>query len=124
MSSYSVISCREVYAYGRCYQITLQTLLRVTRECYDLKSACWMGSLYGTVDGFKVVLAENVLVSSFPFSIEQVFIEPSSAVSNRKELLLKLMFTCLARDQNERLALGHDKTLSGMYSPNFFLLEW
>lgn len=63
-------------------------------------------------------LAENALANNSAFALEEIIIEPSSAMSGRKELSSKLLFMCLASVKEARLPLGHEKIFSRMCSLN------
>lgn len=62
--------------------------------------------------GFVVDLVEDIVAKTSTFSSAEIIIEPSSAMSRRKELSLKLLLTCLVRLQNARLPLRHLKIVS------------
>lgn len=51
----------------------------------------------------------NILKKCCTFSLEEIIIEPSPAVSNGKEPTLKLLLTCLTSVQNAQLPVRHDK---------------
>lgn len=65
----------------------------------------------------KVKLVETVLARSSAFPLVEVFIE-QFAVSGEKELLLKLLFMCLARIQNAQLLMGHFNIFCNICSLN------